>query len=99
MARGRNLVKRRKKLTILLDGSGNRTVSSVSARKERMAEYDTAIFVPTCKKNWANWMDQLGQEREKLLEEVGQYPAINDVSDLMKIEQIHVKMEQVIFYG
>ena len=99
MARGRNLIKRRKKLTILLDGSGNRTVNSVFTNKECIAEYDPAIFVRICKKNWANWMDQVGQEREKLLEEVGQYPAINDVSDLMKIEQIHVKMEQVIFYG
>ena len=99
MSRGRNLIRRRKKLTILLDGSGNRTVNSTGSRKECLAEYDPSIFVQVCKRHWETWLTVVEQERKKLMEHVGQYPEIGvvgDLGDLMELGRIHEKMKQVI---
>ena len=93
----RTLVKRRKKLTILLDGSGNRVVNSSLSREESLAEYDPSIFVGACQKHWVKWMATMLAERERILAIVGQYPDPVQVGELMDIERFHVKMEQVIF--
>ena len=92
--RNRNLITRQKKLTILLDGSGNRIVNSVSCR-ETLAEYDPSIFVDSCKTNWSKWMNTMLAERERIMALVGQYPEPVQVGELMSVERFHVKMEQV----
>ena len=93
----RTLIKRRKKLTILLDGSGNRVVNTEASRAECLAEYDPSIFVDSCKKHWTKWMATMLAERERVLAIVGQYPDPVQVGELMDIERFHVKMEQVIY--
>ena len=94
----RNLIRRQRKLTILLDGAGNRVVNS-SSRKESLAEYDPSIFVSTCKGNWATWLTQVQTERERILGTVRQYPLAEDVKELMDLERFLVKMEQVMSHN
>ena len=95
MSRSNRKLSKRQKMSILLDGSGNRVVSPLASRRETLAEYDPALFVSVSKKYWSKWMEDVLAERHRLLDAASQYASPAGVKILLELEQLHVKMEKV----